>query len=1851
MDRTQERQNIDQHVINDIWFTWPSKSRKTALKATALSILTLVLFRLFGNPVLKFISHYILIIPLLLIFSLLTLAASNAAFAVYYARQQRLSSASASTSQSQQSKQAHSKRTMPGSTSRHLFHYLRPAKFTRPIAWGIVEKQRRQEQAAKYRTPISDDMPLFSEAIDSVIELIMRDYVLGWMRAITPEVVLQQRLEELLRIVLINLKSRVVDVDLTQFLVTKVVPKVTAHVNDFRKAEMALRGNSLERTLTESDELDIMVAGKFRNGKLHKAISTSVSTKATEEAHLRNIVQTILPTLLPQSEVHSDILRLLLREILVCAVLRPVMELISDPDYWNQNVDLYIGKAIREQNMVKKLREALRQHTDNMDADSGAENVVDPYGSGADLYNFEDFLTMIRHCDSLLDVKRIRNTIITQIRKKKAQIAGRDKDDIVNGNKVGDIAIYINRLDIARRHAERRVEALGGPAYPKRRTRDDTPESKNVPSLINLDVVLTNPTGLSYFMEFQDRKENMNELLFWLMIETLDIKSESAQKLEIEASEFSGAESKSGMSTPSSTLSRTQGQKAFEALTPTSMNTASKQNSVSNLANSVRSSRKDSIATSIAVSIDTTDTLRDDVRNIYETYFAESAARPVIVEHSLVDAFKEFALSDSFSSNSSITDSVFESRKLEDAKATNVRQKLLEAQRQVFSQMKLKDYPEFARSDLYFKFLTSYQNSMTESSQQEEESKFSKSSSRPTSGTTLFSAIGLGLQEKRREVPENSKRSSTGSFLDIFGLGRDKDKERDHIAAGVKRSETTIGNLRPSFLSSNISRSKTSSPVSTRTIDSGDNSSQSSEKYSHQNDLKTKQSLEVSSSAKFVTNPMARTRSLNSATNSDGIIEDTKTAPKSSHKKSSSVAAHFRGDSLDLSDNEGLSKSGQGNDEVRLRDSLLMELNENVQDDEALMEDDQGGLPIPRMPKNRNGKEKVINAVEAALSSIMEMQDSQSEDIKGKDSARTNPTDPSFSTARDNQGGADALLEWGKSQRKNKNEKGSEYGKTNQIQRLSKSEPQQTDKNFGNKNIEGTESEKGPASDEEVVSAKSTERRDGSLMDESDYDSEGGTVGSGLLEDDVHLAAPGDLLISTRIKRLEQQLEVDRRDEAVVLAMIQNAEHQGLQDELRILKKSKSSLRRDILNKEYQITIYKTQEEENMILPGRSTINITSSTVGHEGSKEFALYVIEVHKLAEDGSYASGWVIARRYSEFFALNQQLREKYPLIVRQYELPGKRGFLKLQKSFVEGRRIGLERYLQCLVQHKEICQSQELRAFLSQENVALPQFSSAISASSLALSLFDSDSQSKETMVPSGTSPSINQFSFEQLFHSTPSPLLSPISTRDSTKSMLLPTYGASASDTIGRRSLDGVPDTNQDEGFMKHIYQTVSEGLDDMFSSGGPPTVLGNITKQLGDQMVQFTIDTDGNEKNNLQSSSTGTRKRHGSHGESGSQRLVQSDITESSTRVSSANKDQDQTSPLQRPPLQRIQSSRNRRLSSPDPHTQHQRLKIQLQQQEQKQTILTQQQKHHQQHQHQHQQQQQQHEQQHHQTRQGVVEPEGVTTFTEPLCDLFIELFELKEKNNWLRRQAVVIILQQVLGGTIERKLRDTIKAYIEESMLIFYVLKLRDALWPPRPVTSPFELSGEYEVVGTDLQVSSALPNTPQGKPTATDGAKKAVRTPEQKASTKDQANRKLSAFLPDLLGNMVGHQNARRGARRVFAAFQNRRLNQQLVYTTLDEVIEAMWPDLALPSSLESPVTMSFGTQNGASAASTTGLSSSSASLPPNAASSKNFSMDASTAAAVVLSATASDFSDSGERSGGSSRIKIRSNSRANQ
>ena len=143
--------------------------------------------------------------------------------------------------------------------------------------------------------------------------------------------------------------------------------------------------------------------------------------------------------------------------------------------------------------------------------------------------------------------------------------------------------------------------------------------------------------------------------------------------------------------------------------------------------------------------------------------------------------------------------------------------------------------------------------------------------------------------------------------------------------------------------------------------------------------------------------------------------------------------------------------------------------------------------------------------------------------------------------------------------------------------------------------------------------------------------------------------------------------------------LIKKAELTGDAQELRLLQKSKSALDRDLRELNFQKTQYEQQESANRLVSDRTRISIVNSTVGQEDGKAVVRYLIEIQQLAPDGSFASGWVVARRYNEFLQMHNKLRERYNS-VRNLDFPGKRLVTALSGSFVDSRRIALEKYMQ-------------------------------------------------------------------------------------------------------------------------------------------------------------------------------------------------------------------------------------------------------------------------------------------------------------------------------------------------------------------------------------------------------------------------------------------------------------------------------------------------------------------------------------------------------------------------------------------
>ena len=121
-----------------------------------------------------------------------------------------------------------------------------------------------------------------------------------------------------------------------------------------------------------------------------------------------------------------------------------------------------------------------------------------------------------------------------------------------------------------------------------------------------------------------------------------------------------------------------------------------------------------------------------------------------------------------------------------------------------------------------------------------------------------------------------------------------------------------------------------------------------------------------------------------------------------------------------------------------------------------------------------------------------------------------------------------------------------------------------------------------------------------------------------------------------------------------------------------------------------------------------------------------------------------------------------------------------------------------------------------------------------------------------------------------------------------------------------------------------------------------------------------------------------------------------------------------------------------------------------------------------------------------------------------------------------------MLLIQQVFGGTVERKVTEYLKWMFSDDNILLGVDLVKDKFWP----------SGKWN---EDLHVRTAL----------------------QIQELKSEAQSKMAQVLPELLGGVVGKHNARRGADRIFTVLQNKRLNQHLIYLMLDEFISALLVD----------------------------------------------------------------------------------------
>ena len=219
-----------------------------------------------------------------------------------------------------------------------------PLAFSTPAAWqAVLIRSQWSQNTQQSLAPLAPDSPEVSLALDDIVAMIIRDFVTSWYKDLSSSPAFPIAVSSVVHASLQQLISRASAIDTSALFVKRILPRVTTHIEQFRQSEVALRGAGLERSLTQSEELDILLASRYANkgGKLHAAVEnlSTTFTRQTEEMHLRQLVEKALPLILPFKESKSKTFRLVAREIISCTVLFPVVEMMVDPDFWNRMID------------------------------------------------------------------------------------------------------------------------------------------------------------------------------------------------------------------------------------------------------------------------------------------------------------------------------------------------------------------------------------------------------------------------------------------------------------------------------------------------------------------------------------------------------------------------------------------------------------------------------------------------------------------------------------------------------------------------------------------------------------------------------------------------------------------------------------------------------------------------------------------------------------------------------------------------------------------------------------------------------------------------------------------------------------------------------------------------------------------------------------------------------------------------------------------------------------------------------------------------------------------------------------------------------------------------------------------------------------------------------------------------------------------------------------------------------------------------------------------------------------------------------------------------------------------------
>uniref|UniRef100_A0ABI7X297 Sorting nexin 25 n=1 Tax=Felis catus TaxID=9685 RepID=A0ABI7X297_FELCA len=344
------------------------------------------------------------------------------------------------------------------------------------------------ESVQSRRVVISHNM---DKALKEVFDYSYRDYILSWYGNLSrDEGQLYHLLLEDFWEIARQLRHRLSHVDVVKVVCNDVVRTLLAHFCDLKAANA--RHEEQPRPFV-----------------LHVSLRNSYD----EVRFLQMCSRVLVFCLLPSKDVQSLSLRIMLAEILTTKVLKPVVELLSNPDYINQ---MLLAQLER--------REQMNEHHKR------AYTYAPSYEEFIKLINGNSDVEFLKQLRYQIVVEIIQATTISsfpQLKRHKGKETAAMKADLLRAR---NMKRYINQLTVAKKQCEKRIRILGGPAYDQQEDGAlDEGEGPQSQKILQFEDILANTFYREHFRRYMERMDKRALISFWESVEYL----KSANKNEI----------------------------------------------------------------------------------------------------------------------------------------------------------------------------------------------------------------------------------------------------------------------------------------------------------------------------------------------------------------------------------------------------------------------------------------------------------------------------------------------------------------------------------------------------------------------------------------------------------------------------------------------------------------------------------------------------------------------------------------------------------------------------------------------------------------------------------------------------------------------------------------------------------------------------------------------------------------------------------------------------------------------------------------------------------------------------------------------------------------------------------------------------------------------------------------------------------------------------------------------------------------------------------------------------------------------------------------------------------------------